>query len=114
MDNQKLVSYNKSAESVLLRITGNQIQKSYAGCLDFLTEQQKDELENQSETLYFLGDTGKYHIQKHFHFDKIEKNAAVAFIFRDISKYYELEQRNKELLIYKHKLDMEQDRRISR
>lgn len=73
-------------------------------------EQQREELENQLETLYFFGDLGKYHIQKQFYFDKIEKKAAVAYIFRDISKYYELEQKNKEVLIYKHKLDIEQER----
>lgn len=107
----KLIFYNKSIESVLLRITGKQIhQNSSVDFLDFLTEQQREELENQLETLYFFRDLGKYHIQKQFYYDKIEKKAAVAYIFRDISKYYELEQKNKEVLIYKHKLDIEQER----
>lgn len=96
---------------MLLRITGKQIhQNSSVDFLDFLTEQQREELENQLETLYFFRDLGKYHIQKQFYFDKIEKKTAVAYIFRDISKYYELEQKNKEVLIYKHKLDIEQER----
>lgn len=106
----KLIFYNKSAESIVFDITEKHMdENSYEIFMEILTEQQKKELENHSETLFLLDEMGKYHIQKHSYFDKTEKRVAVAYIFRDITKYYELEQKSKELLNYRQKLEIEQE-----
>lgn len=109
-NDNKLILYNKSAESVFFKITGKCLdENSYEMFMEILTKQQKEELENYSETLYLSDRMGKYHIQKHCYFDKTEKKVAVAYIFRDITKYYELEQKSKELLNYRQKLEIEQE-----
>ena len=107
--NNKLIYINESAEEIFKSVDTNE-KDYYEILMGIFDEKQKNELNENSETLYLSNISGKYLIQKYFYSNDTDQIMGMAFIFRDISKYYDLEKKKRDLIMYKQKNKIEQER----
>ena len=75
-----------------------------------LIEKEKwKELKETGETLLRKEDA-YYHLQRNFHYEKEQKVAAISFVMKDVSKYYELVEQIRKVSVLEQSLAVEHER----
>lgn len=78
--------------------------------LENMNDTQKRELNNNNETIYIDNKNKKYHIKKNIYRNATEDIVGASYIIHNISKYYDLKQQQKNLIIYKQQRQIERER----
>lgn len=74
-----------------------------------IKEENKKELEGAGETL-IIKDNTYYHLHKNVHYGKTRKAAAISYVLKDVSKYYELVEQTKKVSVLEQSLAIEHER----
>ena len=74
-----------------------------------IEEKNRQELKETGETL-LIKENIYYHLQKNLHYEKEQQVAAISFVMKDVSKYYELVEQTKKVSVLEQSLAVEQER----
>ena len=74
-----------------------------------IEEENRRELKETGETL-LIKDNAYYHLQKNLHYEKEQKVAAVSFVIKDVSRYYELVEQTRKVSVLEQTLAVEHER----
>lgn len=78
--------------------------------LENMNDNQRSDLNDNYETIYIDNKNRKYHITKNVYKNGADDIVGTSYIIHNISKYYDLKQQQKNLIIYKQQRQIEKER----
>ena len=78
--------------------------------LENMNDNQRSDLNDNYETIYIDNKNRKYHIKKNVYKNGADDIVGTSYIIHNISKYYDLKQQQKNLIIYKQQRQIEKER----
>lgn len=78
--------------------------------LENMSDNQRSDLNDNYETIYIDNKNRKYHIKKNVYKNGADDIVGTSYIIHNISKYYDLKQQQKNLIIYKQQRQIEKER----
>lgn len=112
----ELVYKNDCADDYFQSLKINNIAKITKSIINInefnkmFNEKQMQEIIEKGETILITNKDTYIHIQKYVFDNLVDKYIGTAYIGRDITKYYQLENANRELLICANKIQIQEER----